>query len=93
MSVLLIEKGYLLPGNSSGVEIPFGFILIEDDLITVVSEGDPSEQVRNTANEIIDAAGQIVMPGLINAHVHLQQSLVRGLADDRAVWDWVQNVA
>ena len=93
MSVLLIEKGYLLPGNSSGVEIPFGFILIEDDLITAVSEGDPSEQVRNRADEIIDASGQMVMPGLINAHVHLQQSLVRGLADDRAVWDWVQNVA
>jgi len=33
------------------------------------------------------------MPGLVNAHVHLQQALVRGLADDREVWDWVFNVA
>jgi 5-methylthioadenosine/S-adenosylhomocysteine deaminase len=93
MSVLLIEKGHLLPGNAFGAEIPSGFILIEDDLINCVSKGDPSEQIRNQADEIIDASGQIVMPGLINAHVHLQQSLVRGLADDRSVWDWVQNVA
>jgi len=93
MPVLLVEKGYLLTGNASGAEIPTGFILIEDDLITCVSGGEPTEEIRSKADEIIDASGQIVMPGLVNAHVHLQQSLVRGLADDREVWDWVSNVA
>ena len=87
MPVLLVEKGYLLTGNASGAEIPTGFILIEDDLITCVSGGEPTEEIRSKADEIIDASGQIVMPGLVNAHVHLQQSLVRGLADDREVWD------
>jgi 5-methylthioadenosine/S-adenosylhomocysteine deaminase len=93
MPVLLVEKGYLLPGSASGAELTSGYVLIEDDLITCVSDGDPSVDEREKADEVIDASGQIVMPGLINAHVHLQQSLVRGLADDRAVWDWVQNVA
>jgi len=93
MPRLLVEKGYLLTGNASGAEIPSGYILIEDDLITCVSGSEAPDEIRNQADEIIDASGQIVMPGLINAHVHLQQSLVRGLADDREVWDWVQNVA
>ncbi len=93
MPGLLVEKGYLLTGNASDAGIPSGYLLIEDDLITCVSGGKASESIRSRADEVIDASGQIVMPGLINAHVHLQQSLVRGLADDREVWDWVQNVA
>ena len=93
MPGLLVENGYLLTGNASDVEIPVGYILIENDLITCVSGGKAPKEIRSQADEIIDASGQIVMPGLINAHVHLQQSLVRGLADDREVWDWVQNVA
>ena len=93
MPRLLVEKGYLLTGNASGAEIPVGYILIDDDLITCVSGGEAPDTIRSQAEEIIDASGQIVMPGLVNSHVHLQQSLVRGLADDREVWDWVQNVA
>ena len=93
MPGLLVEKGYLLTGNASDAEIPTGYILIEDDLITCVSGGEAPQEIRKKADEVIDATGQIVMPGLVNAHVHLQQSLVRGLADDREVWDWVSNVA
>jgi len=70
-----------------------GYLHIEDDRIVNVADGDAPDTIRSQADEIIDASGQIVMPGLINAHVHLQQTLVRGLADDREVWDWVQNVA
>lgn len=93
MSKILIENGTLLTVDPNDGVIAEGFLFLEDDLIEAVGEGEAPNSYRQTADEIIDAAGQIVMPGLINAHVHLQQSLVRGLADDRAVWDWVQNVA
>lgn len=93
MSKILIENGTLLTVDPDDGVIAEGFLFLEDDLIEAVGEGEAPNSYRQTADEIIDAAGQIVMPGLINAHVHLQQSLVRGLADDRAVWDWVQNVA
>jgi len=93
MPGLLIENGILLTANPSGDIFPNGYLLIEDDRIIAVGDGHAQDSIRSQANEVIDASGQIVMPGLINSHVHLQQTLVRGLADDRAVWDWVQNVA
>lgn len=93
MSGLLIENGVVLTVNADDELFPEGYLYIEEDRITAVAAGTPPEEIRSQADEIIDAVGQIVMPGLVNAHVHLQQSLVRGLADDREVWDWVQNVA
>jgi 5-methylthioadenosine/S-adenosylhomocysteine deaminase len=89
----LIENGYVLTVNSSDDVYQQGYLHIEGDRITAVAEGRAPQEIRSQADAVIDAAGQIVMPGLVNAHVHLQQSLVRGLADDREVWDWVQNVA
>jgi 5-methylthioadenosine/S-adenosylhomocysteine deaminase len=93
MPGLLIENGILLTVNPSDDIFHNGYLLIEADRIIAVGDGHAQDSIRSQANEVIDASGQIVMPGLINSHVHLQQTLVRGLADDRAVWDWVQNVA
>ena len=39
---------------------------------------------------MIDAAGQVVLPGLINTHTHAPMVLYRGLADDLALMDWLQ---
>ena len=93
MTSMLIENGSLLTINTSDEIIPEGYLFIQDDCIVAVGKGKAPDSIRSQAHEIIDASGQIVMPGLVNAHVHLQQSLVRGLADDREVWDWVQNIA
>lgn len=93
MSGLLIENGFIITVNSQDDSYPGGYVYVEGDSIKDISPGTAPDPIRDRAEEIIDASGQIVMPGLINAHVHLQQSLVRGLADDREVWDWVQNVA
>jgi len=43
-----------------------------------------------TAKQTIDAAGRVVMPGLINTHTHAPMVLYRGLADDLALMDWLQ---
>ena len=42
--------------------------------------------------EIVDCAGCIVMPGLVQAHVHTCQTLARGRADDLELLDWLRNV-
>ena len=85
MPGLLIENGFVLTGNFSDDVFQEGYLYIEDDCITAVAEGDAPLTILSQADEIIDATGQIVMPGLVNAHVHLQQSLVRGLASHPSV--------
>ncbi|HTM20121.1 MAG TPA: amidohydrolase family protein, partial [Kofleriaceae bacterium] len=42
--------------------------------------------------EILDCAGCVVMPGLVQSHVHMCQTLARGRADDLALLDWLQTV-
>lgn len=49
---------------------------------------DPAAQ--SPAQRSIDATGLIVVPGLIQAHVHLCQTLFRGLAEDRPLLAWLR---
>ncbi len=93
MPGLLIENGVVLTVNSSDEVYPQGYLYIEDDSITTVAKGSAPQEIRGQADEIIDAAGKIVMPGLVNAHVHLFQTLIRGLSDNRPLIPWLEEVA
>src|SRR5438552_8949841 len=42
------------------------------------------------AERSIDASGQVIVPGLIQAHIHLCQTLFRGLAEDRPLLGWLR---
>lgn len=62
-------------------------VVFEDGVITALLEpGTPVDGV----NRLVDAAGAVVMPGLVQAHVHLCQTLFRGLAEDVALLDWLE---
>jgi len=65
-----------------------GNILIEDDVITKVGKFEIDE---SNINEVIDASGKIILPGLINTHVHLSQQLGRGIADDVPLLTWLRD--
>ena len=51
----------------------------------------PAHQPLPPARETIDAHGDIVLPGLINAHTHLPMALLRGLADDLPLMTWLHD--
>jgi 5-methylthioadenosine/S-adenosylhomocysteine deaminase len=52
--------------------------------------GDYTPRMRDYT--IVDCAGCIVMPGLVQAHVHICQTLARGRADDMELLDWLRTV-
>ena len=70
--------------------------LIEDGAVAIRSErivavGRSTEiDAKYSANRTINAAGKIVMPGLINTHTHVPMCLFRGIADDLVLMEWLQ---
>ena len=89
MSTILIENGSIVPVDDGGQVHRLGYVFIDDDLITAVGAGEPPAQLRK-ADMTIDAALMAVMPGMINAHTHLFQTFIRGLADDKPLLEWLK---
>lgn len=82
---LLIENGTLLsPGEHPAVRRGQA-VLIEDGLIARVA---PKAKFTTFRGQRLDAAGQVVMPGLINAHTHCYSSLARGLTKTKPARDF-----
>jgi 5-methylthioadenosine/S-adenosylhomocysteine deaminase len=44
-----------------------------------------------TPDRIIDGKGMLALPGLVNSHTHVSMSLLRNMADDMELMDWLQN--
>jgi 5-methylthioadenosine/S-adenosylhomocysteine deaminase len=93
MSSILIENGIVLTVNDTHDVFEPGYLYVENDRISALGAGEAPKDIKEKAKESIDANGFAVMPGMTNAHVHLQQTLVRGMSDDEGVIPWVYNVA
>jgi 5-methylthioadenosine/S-adenosylhomocysteine deaminase len=91
MRSILIRDGLVLRGGGrlDGPTTP-GYVLVRGERIAEVGAGAPPEQLAAEADEVISAAGQAVIPGLINAHTHLFQTFMRGLADDKPLLRWLE---
>lgn len=89
MSTILIENAVLVTVDESQRVIPRGYLLIENDRIAALSAGDPPTIMRR-ANTVIDGTRMVAMPGMVNAHTHLFQTFIRGLADDKPLLDWLK---
>ncbi len=86
MSRMLITGGCVVTMDARLGELPQGDVLIENGRIAAIA---PRLAPPDGA-ETIDAAGMIVMPGLINGHLHTWQSALRGIAADWTVAQYMQ---
>jgi 5-methylthioadenosine/S-adenosylhomocysteine deaminase len=68
-------------------EIKKGSLLIQNDKIAEISD----KLSLNDADEVINASGKVLIPGLVNTHTHLSMTLMRGLADDMPLDTWLNN--
>jgi cytosine/adenosine deaminase-related metal-dependent hydrolase len=92
MSTLLIKNTDLLVTmDDSRRRIPNGGLYIENNVIRQVG---PTEELPPGAEQVIDGQGMIVLPGLINTHHHLYQSLTRALpsAQNVELFDWLRTL-
>lgn len=85
---LLITNATLLANPADGHLQEAAYLAVADGAI--VGIGAMAELPAPTgAERIIDAAGNLVMPGLINCHGHGAMTLFRGLADDLPLMTWL----
>ncbi|MGI9952389.1 5'-deoxyadenosine deaminase [Moorellaceae bacterium AZ2] len=80
---ILIKNGTLVTMDGDR-RVLNGNLYIEKDRIVAVGSTPES------ADTVIDASGQAVIPGLVQTHIHLCQTLFRGQADDLALLDWLK---
>src|SRR5689334_4549839 len=83
MSSILIKNGTLVTMDASN-RIMRGDLLIAHGRIAALGNTDQS------ADTVVDASGCAVIPGFIQTHIHLCQTLFRGAADDLALIDWLK---
>jgi len=85
MGTLLIQGAQLVTMNEAQ-DVLTGDLLIENNVIARI--GTDLSEVQ--ADRVIDARGKVLLPGFIQTHVHLCQTLFRGRADDLELLDWLQ---
>jgi 5-methylthioadenosine/S-adenosylhomocysteine deaminase len=85
MKSVLIKNGTLLTMDSDETVLT-GDLLVRDGRIASIGE----KVAGATADEVIDARGCAVLPGFVQTHIHLCQTLFRGAADDLPLIDWLK---
>ena len=83
MSSILIKNGTLVTMDNANT-IVRGDLLINGEHIAAIGGGG------QTADTVIDADGCAVIPGFVQTHIHLCQTIFRGAADDLALIDWLK---
>ncbi|MDQ1525092.1 MAG: 5-methylthioadenosine/S-adenosylhomocysteine deaminase [Pyrinomonadaceae bacterium] len=86
MTNSILIKGGAIITLDAGDRILTGDVLIRDGRIASIGE----TVADGAADEVIDARGAVVLPGFVQTHIHLCQTLFRGAADDLPLIDWLK---
>lgn len=85
---LILQGGTVVTMSSAHDLFPEGAVAIDGE--TIVAVGD-AEEITSAfkSHETVDCRGQVIMPGLVNAHTHVPMTLLRGLNDDLRLDVWL----
>lgn len=78
-------KGRIVPVNKDLPKEFDGYVSVIDNLIDYVG----AEKPAGSFDTELDFTGMVVMPGLVNTHTHASMTLLRGVADDLNLQDWL----
>jgi 5-methylthioadenosine/S-adenosylhomocysteine deaminase len=87
---LIVVGEHIVTMNADADVIENGAIAIDDGVILAIG---PLAEITATyaAEQTLAGDNRIVMPGLVNGHSHAAMTLLRGVADDLALMDWLNN--
>jgi len=88
MADLMLKNATIITMNQRREIIQDGAVVIEENRIVDVGKTKKIKSSHRVEREI-DCRGKLVLPGLVDCHVHLAQALIRGCADDMALIPWL----
>lgn len=90
-TLLLRHADLLVTMDADRRRIPDGGLFAEDGVIRQVG---PTTDLPSEADRVVDARGMVVIPGLVNTHHHLYQTLTRALPEVEAagLFTWLKNL-
>jgi len=86
----LIHARWIIPVQPDGVVLEHHSIAVQDGRILDILP-QREARTRYQADKIIERGEHALIPGLVNAHTHAAMSLLRGLADDLPLMDWLNH--
>ncbi len=87
---LIVPGDYVVTMDEALTVIENGAVAVDQGVIIAVGTAADIES-RYAARETLPRGNRVVMPGLVNGHQHAAMTLLRGIADDRALMDWLTN--
>lgn len=87
---LIVAGDYVVTMEGNAEVVKDGAVVVDDGMIVAVGRYDELA-TRYHARQVIEGDGRVVLPGLINGHTHAAMTLLRGIADDRELIDWLNN--
>lgn len=84
-SPILLRGGTLLTLDAGATVLPGADLLIRDGRIASLGSPEVPPGTR-----VMDVSGCLVLPGLIQGHLHLGQTFFRGLAEERRLLSWLR---
>lgn len=85
MKSFTFENGFFLLNDGTG-RLARGALRVEDGKIAKIARSIP----RRRGERRVDLGGKLLIPGFVQTHVHLCQTLFRNLADDLQLLDWLK---
>ena len=87
---LVIDGRYVVTMDADNTVIENGSVAIDDGVIIAIGSTD-AIHTEHTATQTLGGDDRIVLPGLVNGHSHAAMTILRGVADDLALMDWLNN--
>ncbi|MFH7044149.1 TRZ/ATZ family hydrolase [Paucibacter sp. JuS9] len=90
MSITLLNAGWIIPMAAGTGTLEKHSLVMDDQRIAAVLPWAQAAALYPGA-EVVELREHVLIPGLINSHTHSAMSLLRGVADDVPLMDWLQN--
>ncbi len=86
----LIKPGAIVTADAFDSVITDGALLVNGSIIERVMTAEDLQLLPDDNRTIVDAKNMVAIPGFVHTHIHLCQTLFRGLAEDVELLDWLR---